>query len=315
MARVLILIFWLLSGLAVAQDSNIPLDIASIEQMLADDSISFIPPKDIRFKGDAAKTTIMKRADGFFFRVKIKRAPQGGEGYNNQPRYEIAAYQLQKLFLDPDDYVVPPTAARAIPIDQYEEFEANLFPTFRKTRVVFCTVQYWLSKVSADNVFDAARLQHDSGYAYHVANLNILTYLIRHSDSNKGNLLISTDPDNPRVFAVDNGMAFANITSERGYDWREMRIERLPEKTISRLRSITREHLQETLGVVAQFSGTGDQFVATSSGANLDANRGVRFQNGIVQFGLTAKEIDQLWNRMRALLQQIDDGQMQLTSF
>src|SRR5690242_192165 len=45
-------------------------------------------------------------------RIKWKPAAPGGDGYNHSPRRELAAYALQKLYLDEGDYVVPPTVAR-----------------------------------------------------------------------------------------------------------------------------------------------------------------------------------------------------------
>ena len=50
--------------------------------------------------------------DGTVLGVKWARTPPGGRTLNNQPQYEIAAYRLQKMFLDPPHYVVPPTVMR-----------------------------------------------------------------------------------------------------------------------------------------------------------------------------------------------------------
>jgi hypothetical protein len=58
--------------------------------------------------------------------------------------------------------------------------------------------------------------------------MNILSYLIEHKDSNVGNFLISKDATNPRVFAVDNSYAFGSPESDRGHDWRFIRVKRLP---------------------------------------------------------------------------------------
>ena len=46
-----------------------------------------------------------------------------------------------------------------------------------------------------------------------MANFNVFTYLVSHNDENEGNYLISGVEDNPRVFSVDNGLAFDNIGS------------------------------------------------------------------------------------------------------
>ena len=50
--------------------------------------------------------------------IKWKRMPSPRlDGMNNSPRRELAVYDVQKLFLDPVDYVVPTIGARCVPID------------------------------------------------------------------------------------------------------------------------------------------------------------------------------------------------------
>jgi len=295
-----------------AQDSNIKYTIEEIEKMLASDAAELSIPRDIRFKGDKAKTAILKRKDGFFLRVKFKKAARGGEDYNNQPRYELAAYRLQKLFLEPQDYVVPPTAGRGFPLEDYRKIEDNARPTFKNTSAVYCLLQYWLENVSSKPVFDAQRFDSDSLYARHIGNLNIFTYLIRHSDSNLGNFLISSDSANPRVFAVDNEMAFGNITSERGYEWRSLVVKRFPRQSVERLRKIGLEDLARILGVVAQYEIREGQLIPEEPGDNLDENAGVRQSGRAIQLGLTAKEIKGVYERLGEFLRMADAGKVEV---
>lgn len=296
----------------VARDSNIKYPLEEIEKMLTSDPAELSIPREIRFKGDKAKTAILKRADGFFLRVKFKKAAHGGENYNNQPRYELAAYRLQKLFLEPQEYVVPPTAGRGFPLEDYRKIEANARPTFKNTSAVYCLLQYWLENVSSKAVFDARRFDSDSLYARHLGNLNIFTYLIRHSDSNVGNFLISSDSANPRVFAVDNEMAFGNLTSERGYEWRGLVVKRFPRKSVERLRQIRREDLTCALGVVAQYEIREGQLIPQEPGDNLDENAGVRQSGQIIQLGLTAKEIRGVYERLGEFLRMADAGKVEV---
>jgi hypothetical protein len=302
------LLFFLLTFPLFSQDENIKYPIGEIEKMLAYDPVELAIPRDVRFKGDKAKTAVLKRDDGFFIRVKLKKAAQGGEDYNNQPRYEIAAYQLQKLFLDPDEYVVPPTAGRGFSLEAYREIEEGAQPTFKNTAAVFCLLQYWLDNVTTKNLFDEKRFYSDSLYARNIGNLNIFTYLIRHSDSNVGNFLISNVPENPRLFAVDNEMAFGDIMSERGYEWRNLMVNRFPQKTVDRLRQIQEEDLFETLSVVAQYEIRESQLIPVATTANLDENKGVRQSDGIIQLGLTVKEINRIFERLQDFLQKVDSG-------
>jgi len=62
-----------------------------------------------------AKKLRLRFDDGVEINVKWKRAPAEAEGWNNSPRREIAACEVQKLFLEPDDYVVPVSVPRCIP--------------------------------------------------------------------------------------------------------------------------------------------------------------------------------------------------------
>ncbi len=46
--------------------------------------------------------------------------------FNNVPRYDLAAYELQKLFLDPPEYVVPPTALRMVPLADFANYSPGV---------------------------------------------------------------------------------------------------------------------------------------------------------------------------------------------
>jgi hypothetical protein len=147
-------------------------------------------------------------------------------------------------------------------------------------------------------------------YARHLGDLNILTYLIRHRDANKGNMLISADTANPRLFAVDNGVAFNSPPSNRGADWQYMRVKRVSAGTAARLKSITDSSLTSALGVVAQFERRGDDYVPAAPGPNLDRDSGVRRQGSTLQLGLTAAEIDGVRDRLRELVEDIEKGKI-----
>ncbi len=95
---------------AAAQDSNITQPIADLEQLLAAEPLVITQAEISRPK---AKGDITLRADVSFggappLRVKLRKAEPGANSFNNVPRYDLAAYELQKLFLDPPEYVVPP---------------------------------------------------------------------------------------------------------------------------------------------------------------------------------------------------------------
>ena len=298
-----------------AQDLNIHFPPDSIESMLRDREFEILDWADTRFSGDRTQRVALRFVDSTLMLAKWAKAPRGGRGvFNNRPRYEIAAYEFQKLFLDESEYVVPPTVARCVSVDQYPDMGHWPGATFDDTRSVLVVLQYWLWNVTAKDIWDKSRFESDSVSARHFANLDLFTYLILHSDSNGGNVLISSVTSNPRLFAVDNGVAFSRRErSDRGARWRGLRVKSLPRKTLERLRSITREQLERRLGVVAQFRRSGDELVSETPTESLDPSKGFRRSVDTVQLGLTRREIGQIWNRIRKILKKVDEGKIELS--
>jgi hypothetical protein len=161
--------------------------------------------------------------------------------------------------------------------------------------------------VTSKDFWDPERARADTVYARHIGNFNILTYLIRHSDANAGNYLISSLPENPRVFSVDNGVAFASEESNRGVQWRDLLVERFPRRTMERLKAITRADLEQRLGVLAEFELRDETLVPVPPGANIGKHRGVRRNSERVQLGLTEAELRQLETRLKEMLWRINE--------
>jgi hypothetical protein len=313
-ARALIfLLGWHL--VADATDVNIPVPAEALERQLATEPFSITAAEISRPK---AKGDITLKAEVSFsgnppYRVKLRRADPGAETFNNRPRYDLAAYELQKLFLDPAEYVVPPTALRTVPVAELLPYAREARPTFRGSDEVLVVLQYWLQevKVVAD-AYDPALFGSDPGYARHVGQLNVLTYLIEHGDANLGNFLTSRAEQAPRVFSVDNGVAFAHNESDRSDVWKYLRVPSLPADTVARLRAVTLDDLQRSLGVLAQWRLDDGRWIAEPPGENLAPQRGVRQKDSVVQMGLTKFEIAQLERRRLQLLQQVDERRVGL---
>lgn len=294
------------------ENSNFLHEISEIEARLPHESFEIFRMRDLQYTGNITKRVILKFDTTDYMQVKWKRAPQGGEAFNNEPRYEVAAYEVQKLFLEADEYVVPPTVIRGLPFAHYKSIESAATPTFENPPIVFFALQYWLENVDAGKILDKERFESDSLYARHVGNLNIFCYLIRHSDANQGNFLISTIASNPRVYAVDNGVAFASRRSDRGFDWQFLRVDKLPASTVARLRKITAQDITEKLATLAQFEVQYGVPTPVAPTENLDPQKGVRRTDNIIQFGMTEKEIEGIVSRLAALLQRIDAGDISL---
>jgi hypothetical protein len=301
------------TALAAAQDLNIPRPADELEREISTEPFRITTAEISRPK---AKGDITLKAELSFsgeppYRVKLRRAEPGAEDFNNRPRYDLAAYDLQKLFLDPPEYVVPPTALRMVPVAELLPYAPEARPTFKGSDEVLVVLQYWLQevKVIAD-VYDPARFAADAAYARHVGQLNVLTWLIEHGDSNVGNFLISRAEEGARVFSIDNGVAFAFNESDRGRLWRALRVDRLPADTVERLRGVTEDELHRRLGALAEWRLQDGRWIAATPGENLGAARGVRASKETVQLGLTKSEIGQVWRQLQRLLKDVDSGKI-----
>jgi hypothetical protein len=302
-----------LAGTAAAQDANIRLPVADLEQLLAAEPLVITQAEISRPK---AKGDITLRAEVSFggappLRVKLRKAEPGADSFNNVPRYDLAAYELQKLFLDPAEYVVPPTALRMVPLADFAKYSPGVARTFSAADQVLAVVQYWLSDITVvADVYDPVRFAADPVYARHIGQLNVLTYLIRHRDSNLGNFLLGKAEVGARVFSVDHGVAFASGESDRGEAWKDLRVNRLPADTVERLRQITPQLLADRLGVLAQWQLEGRSYDPVAMGKNLSENRGVRRAGNELQMGLTKSEILAVHRLLRKLLERVDRGEI-----
>jgi hypothetical protein len=306
-----------LAAAAAAQDANITQPVADLERLFAAEPLEI---KQSKISRPNAKGDITLRAEISFggaqpLWVKLRKSEPGADSFNNVPRYDVAAYELQKFFLDAAEYVVPPTALRMVPLADFPKDAVDVARTFAAADQVLAVVQYWLNDIQVPpDVFDAERFAKDGLYARHIGQLNVLTYLIRHGDSNMGNFIIGKAEVGARVFSVDHGVAFASEESDRGDAWRVLRVADLPADTVERLRGITLGELTERLGVLAQWRLEGRNYDPVALGENLSENRGVRREQDQLQMGLTKSEIRAVHRRLEDLLEQVDKGKIRLVA-
>ncbi|HSP97724.1 MAG TPA: hypothetical protein VL049_10830 [Candidatus Dormibacteraeota bacterium] len=246
--------------------------------------------------------------------VKWKAAPPGGDGWNNSPRREVGAYVAQQLFLDEDDYLVPPVVARAIGLDAYRAVDEKAAPNIDGTRCVLGAAALWLTDGKPpEEAFDRQRFDADPRYAYHFANLNLLAYLISHRDARKNNFLSLDDANDPRVFLIDNGIAFSGLVFNfftTNFD--KIRVPGLPRQSIDRLRGVGARELQR-LAVLGELEVDDEGVLRpVEAVAPLDPDIGNRVLPGRIQLGLTATEIATMRERLAQLLERVDGGELPL---
>ena len=243
---------------------------------------------------------------------KWKRAPDGGEGWNNTPRREVAAYRIQQWFLPPEAYVVPTTVARCIPLAAYAPIDADAEPNLDEGRCVLGTLAIWLDDVESPEVLlDEARFYSDALYARSSAEYNLLTVLIGNRDTLVGNQLVSTDPDAPRIYSVDNSISFRHeLYNFFQPHWDQLRVPALPRDSVERLRAVDAGDV-DALSVVAELWLDADGvFREVEPSAPFDAEHGVRLRDGVLQLGLEPGEIAALKRRLVALLDAVDRGEI-----
>ncbi len=266
-------------------------------------------------KTGALKARLFFPADGVEFDVKWKAVPHAtADGWNNSPRKELAAYALQQLFLDPEDYVVPTVTLRCVPLETSRLQAPKAVVNVEGTRCVLGVMSIWLRNVaSPDRLYDEGRFLEDPNYAYHMANLNLLTYLIDHRDWHESNILVSSDSGNRRVFAVDNGIAFDSWVYKFWVShWNSIRVPALRKESIDRLRDATRSELDK-LGVLIQMEIDENRILRpVAADVNWEPSKGARVLPGMIQLGLTESEIDGLAERMQELLEEVDAGNIPL---
>src|SRR5690606_28310737 len=96
---------------AAGQDRNISHPIPVIEKLLAETPLQVVEMEQARpsIQDDRSIRIVLDGADGAApITAKLKPVGSSAMGYNNEPRYDLAAYRLQTLFLDEEEYVVPP---------------------------------------------------------------------------------------------------------------------------------------------------------------------------------------------------------------
>jgi hypothetical protein len=296
------------------QDTNILFPVSYIEQRLRAPRLELSAMERTRvLEEDRSRRVTLIGQDGEpDMMVHWKPVAPPGEGFNNEPRYILAAYRFQRMFLSEPDHVAAPVVLRAMPIDEYREYRTVRGPTIRGTSSVLYLLSYWIQHLAVDTVdpFDKGLFERDTTYARHFANANLFTHLIDHKDGNHGNVVVSMNHYNRRVFALDNDVAFRSRTSDLGDRWRHLHVNRLPASSIERLRALTRADLERELGVVAEFEIVDGHLVAVEPGRNLRPGRGVRVQDGRVQFGLNDGEIRDLERRIANLLRDVDRGRI-----
>jgi hypothetical protein len=290
-----------------------PVPAKTAEQLLAHGD-----PESREVTGAGGGTTGAEKHTLYFpsvdleFLAKWKVVPGRLDGFNNAPRKEVAAYWIQRIFLDPEDYVAPTSVIRCAPLEKYRERHPMASATVDGTNCVLGALSIWVFDVTVpDELYEEERFLSDPQYAYFMSNLNLFTYLVDHRDGRDGNFLVAKDDSRRQVFAVDNGISFApRVFNYFVPNWTKLRVAGLRKQSIDRLREVRREDL-DFLAVASQLKANEEGILRTvDPSAPLDPDKGASARDDTVQFGLTTAEIDGVYARIQKLIEAVDAGRV-----
>jgi hypothetical protein len=250
------------------------------------------------------------------------------ESLVNDPRKELGAYAVAKLFLEPHEYVVPPTSGHCFPLEHYRaRVDATAPPSFEKegVRCVFGILSYWLENVadpegaredgvwSKDGILDEQLFQKDPTYRQSIANLNLLTYLIHHADSHDMQFLVTKDKQSPRVYSVDNSMTFESVKNPMTLfreDWSVIRVPALSKNSLARLTSLNNDDWTRLTSIEMHQKRGGQLQLGPYDPPIGPADAGVRWVGLGLQIGLTENEIAGVRRRLSKLVDRIRRGEL-----
>ena len=290
---------------------NWPMAPAELEARFAQQDFRILEVKGAGSGVTGASKLKIQYPDGKVLKVKWKAVPpKTADGWNNSPRKELAAYEIQRWLVDENDFMVPTLAPHCLTMEEYKPISATAKPSLSKSSCALGVVAVWLDDVTAPKPFyDAKRFARDPLYARYMADFNLLTYLVDHRDGRQGNLLLSSDAADPRVYAVDNGIAFEPLPwNFLVPNWNKIRVPWLRRETVERLRKVDKDKL-DALGVVAELEADASGvYQVVAKGPNIDDDIGVRRRDNRIQFGLTEDEIEEVQERIKSLLKKVDSG-------
>lgn len=296
-----------------------------VERLLAGD-LELLSMDDTPSGSQGAKILTL-RSEGVVFRARWRA--QSTSGLINEPRKELAAHAVQRLFLDDHELVAPPTVAHCFPLSEYRRFARDEKSSFAHVDCVLGFASYWLEQVKTveaaededwiekdTGILDEELFEEDAVYRASVGNANLLTFLVNHGDAHGKQFMLERTPRGFRTYIVDNSIAFLSIKNPMlllREDWSKIQAPTLPARAIARLKAL-RERDLTRLGTIAELELHGRQLVSRRDARPLEpleSDDAMSWAGARLRIGLTRGEIELVSSRIRELLTRPDLNQLQ----
>jgi hypothetical protein len=244
----------------------------------------------------------------------------------SDPRRELGAYAVQRLFLEPHAYVVPPSAGHCFALEPYRRsVDAQARATFRGIDCVFGVLSYWLEHARSlddeedaglltddQRAFDAALFRRMPTYRASAADLNVLTFLIEHGDSHPDQFVVGGPAASPRLYLVDNSLTFGSFRNPTVVeDWSRWLVPNIRRATWQRLQRVAPAEWAG-LAVIEQYEIREGVLVHTAAGPAKNTSAGLRWAGRQLQVGLDDRELARVARRLRALSSDVAAGKLAL---
>lgn len=295
---------------------------AELERLLTEGELIGVADTPSGMQG-AKLLTLEVEAKGRDVVLRAKWRPQSSADLINEPRKELAAYAVQKLFLKDHELVAPPTVARCFPLEDYRKWVPEARATYPDVECVFGFVSYWLEGVKTvgaarkegllgegSGIWDARLFERDEIYRTSVGNANLLTYLINHGDAHEEQFVLERAPRGLRAFVVDNSIAFRSIKNPMlllRQDWSSIQVPRLGHHQVERLRALTDRDYAQLATVSVLEKRDDDELITLRTWKDEPGDGSAMKWNGRqLRIGLTPGEIELVRGRVGDLLRRSD---------
>ena len=302
------------------------------EDLLIDEDVRIVDAAETDGGSAGAKVlTLEAEREGRIVQFRVKWRPHASGSSTNAPRKEVVAYFAQALFLEPADYVFPPTRSRCFELEQYRKMvDPGAQATFEQAgRCVFGVVSFWIEGAKgfrhtwwrSEPIYSQEKWNADAVYRASLADANLLSYLTSNGDTHRGNWLTVPTGEGDRVYLIDNSISLTRMGDlhlDPDDDYANLLVPALREQSLDRLLHLSDETLGRLL-LVEQLEvrhGTLVQKRPAPPSAFAPSEQGLRFRKRskspgeVLLVGLAPSELllirRQLWYlRARFLMGEI----------